>query len=122
MIPLQQGHLGLGVLLPKRKLLVGEADVGANAAGQRVVLQRREPQTSDRVHSRWHVAIRWNLTCLILCGDFGNDLGHGSFKLLDADVLKDDRALGEQPHVRGHLFTLQGREQDGAPVQVALRC
>lgn len=68
------------------------------------------------------VAIRWNMTCLILCGDFGNDLGHGSFKLLDADVLKDDRALGEQPHVRGHLFTLQGREQDGAPVEVALRC
>lgn len=60
-----------------------------------------------RVHSRWHVAIQRNLTCLILCGDFGNDLGHGSFKLLDADVLKDDRALGEQPHVRGHLFTLQ---------------
>lgn len=45
-IPLQQGHLGLGVLLPKRKLLVGEANAGADPAGQRVVLRHEEPQTS----------------------------------------------------------------------------
>lgn len=49
----------------------------------------------------------WNLTCLILCGDFGNDLDDGAFELLDADVLKDDRALGEEPDVRGHLFALR---------------
>lgn len=43
-IALQQGHLGLGVLLPKRKLLVGKTDPGSDAARQRVVLWHREPR------------------------------------------------------------------------------
>lgn len=41
-IPLQQGHLGLGVLLPKRKLFVGEANAGGDSAGQRVVLRHQK--------------------------------------------------------------------------------
>lgn len=46
-IALQQGHLGLGVFLPKRKLLVVEADPGGDSSRQRVVLQRQNVGTSS---------------------------------------------------------------------------
>lgn len=46
-------------------------------------------------------------TYLVLGGHFRDHLEDGPFKLLDADVLEDDRSLGEQPHVRGHLLTLE---------------
>lgn len=54
-----------------------------------------------------NAVVKSSSTCLILGGNFGNDLNDGSFKLLDADVLKDDRPLGEQPHICRYLFTLQ---------------
>lgn len=54
-----------------------------------------------------NTVVKSSSTCLILGGNFGNDLNDGSFKLLDADVLKDDCPLGEQPHICRYLFTLQ---------------
>lgn len=46
-ISLQQGHFGLGVLLPEWKLLVGETNTGTDSAWQRVVLWQQESQISD---------------------------------------------------------------------------
>lgn len=48
----------------------------------------------------------WGGTRLVFGGDLGDDLDNGTLKLFNADVLKDDCSLGEQPHVRGHFFTL----------------
>lgn len=44
--------------------------------------------------------------CLIFGRNLGNDLDNSAFKLLDADVFKDDRSLRQQPHVRGYFLTL----------------
>ena len=46
------------------------------------------------------------LVYLVLIWDFGDDLGDGPFKLFNADVLKDDSPLWQQPHLRGNLLTL----------------
>lgn len=48
-VALQQGHLGLGVLLPKWKLLVVEADPGGDSSRQRVVLRREKHQDVRRL-------------------------------------------------------------------------
>lgn len=45
-------------------------------------------------------------TYLIFGRNLGNDLDNGAFKLLDADVFKDDCSLRQQPHVCGYFLTL----------------
>ncbi len=49
-------------------------------------------------------------TCLVFGGNLGNDLDNSAFELLNADVLKDDCSLGEQPHICGYFFTLQPQQ------------
>lgn len=45
---------------------------------------------------------------LVLVGNLRDDLGDCSFKLLDADVLEDDRTLGQQTYLCCHLLALNG--------------
>lgn len=51
--------------------------------------------------------INLECTCLVFGGDLGNHLDDSAFKLLNADVLKDDCSLGEQPYICGYFFTLR---------------
>jgi hypothetical protein len=44
MVALQQGHLGLGILLAKKELLVREADPSTDAAWERIILKDWEEQ------------------------------------------------------------------------------
>lgn len=50
---------------------------------------------------------------LILSWNLGYDFGDSPVKVLNANILKNDRSLREQSHVGGHLLALEITSQKG---------
>lgn len=112
MISLQQRHLGLGVLLTKWEFFLGETDPSSDATRKRVILLGQENKLVSNCHPKISRLLDSKLSssCLIFGGNLWNDLDNSAFKLLDADIFKDDRSLRQQPHVGGYFFTLLPQE------------
>lgn len=111
-ISLQQRHLGLGVLLTKWEFFLGETNPSSDTTRKRVILLGQENKLVSNCHPKISRLLDSKLSssCLIFSGNLWNDLDNSAFKLLDADIFKDDRSLRQQPHVGGYFFTLLPQE------------